>query len=104
MARTVIVSFLISITIMISVVNFVELDNRVISATYRNLMVKAKVVLVDKTSGAQLCDPVITIASPMPAGALRIRLPEATVPGTYFLMALNVHGDYLAKSADFQVV
>jgi hypothetical protein len=32
-------------------VNFVELENRVISATYRNLMVKAKVVLVNKTSG-----------------------------------------------------
>jgi len=88
---------------MISVVNFVELDNRIVSATYRNLMVKARVVLVEKTSGNQLPDPVITIASPMPTGSLRIRLPESIRSGTYFLMALNVHGDYLAKSADFQV-
>jgi hypothetical protein len=88
---------------MISVINFVELDNRVISATYRNLMVKAKVVLVDRTSGEPLTDPVTTIASPIPVGSLRIRLSEQVRPGTYFLMALNGHGDYLAKSADFQV-
>ena len=31
------------------VINFVELENRVISVTYRNLMVKAKVVLVSQT-------------------------------------------------------
>lgn len=88
---------------MISVINFVELDNRVISATYRNLMVKAKVVLVDRTSGEPLTDPVTTIASPIPVGSLRIRLSEQIKPGTYFLMALNGHGDYLAKSADFQI-
>jgi hypothetical protein len=88
---------------MISVINFVELDNRVVCATYRNLMVKARVVLIDKSSGEQLPDPVITIASPMPTGSLRIRLTESTRSGTYFLMALNVHGDYLAKSVDFQV-
>ena len=57
------------------VINFVELENRVISATYRNLMVKAKVVIVDKISGEQLPDPVTTIASPVPVGALRIRRP-----------------------------
>jgi hypothetical protein len=39
------------------VINFVELENRAISATYRNLMVKAKVVLMNKTSGEQLADP-----------------------------------------------
>ena len=89
--------------IMISVVNFVELDNRVVSATYRNLMFKAKVVLVDKGSGAQLPEPVTTIASPMPTGSLRIRLPDTIGPGTYFLMALNVHGDTLAKSLDFEI-
>ena len=43
-----------------STINFVELENRVVSATYRNLMVKAKVVLVDKSSGRQLPDPVTT--------------------------------------------
>ena len=88
---------------MISIINFVELENRVISATYRNLMVKAKVVLVDKTSGEQLSDPVTTIASPVPSGSLRIRLPESVKPGAYFLKALNGHGDYAAQSAEFYV-
>jgi hypothetical protein len=62
-------------------INFVELENRVISATYRNLMVRAKVVIVDKISGEQLPDPVTTIASPVPVGALRIRLPGASNRG-----------------------
>lgn len=88
---------------MISVINFVELDNRVIRATYRNLMVRAKVLLVDKASGDPLADPVITITSPLPVGSLRIRLPDQLGPGTYFLKALNGHGEYLAKSADFDI-
>jgi hypothetical protein len=88
---------------MISKINFVEVENRVVSATYRNLMIKAKVVLVDKTSGAQLTDPITTIASPVPVGSLRIPLSERVRPGTYFLVALNGHGSYLAKSAEFEV-
>ena len=86
-----------------AIITFVELENRVISATYRNLMVKAKVVLVDKTSGEQLSDPVTTIASPVPSGSLRIRLPDSVKPGTYFLKALNGHGDYAAQSVEFYV-
>jgi hypothetical protein len=86
-----------------SVINFVELDNRVISATYRNLMIRAKVVLIETASGNRLPEPVTTITSPMPAGSLRIRLPDQVRPGTYFLTALNAHGEYLARSADFEV-
>jgi hypothetical protein len=86
-----------------SVVNFIELENRVISATYRNLMVKARVVLVETASGQPLADPVTTIASPLPNGMLRIRLPDSIKPGTYFLQALNAHGDDLARSTAFQV-
>jgi hypothetical protein len=86
-----------------SIVNFVELENRIISATYRNLMIKAKVILVEKASGQQLPDPVTTISSPLPIGALRIRLPEAVKPGVYFLRALNAHGDDVARSAEFRV-
>jgi hypothetical protein len=86
-----------------SIINFVELENRVISATYRNLMVKAKVVLVEKAGGEQLPDPVTTISSPLPSGALRIRLPDSVRPGLYFLRALNAHGDDVAKSVEFQV-
>jgi len=86
-----------------AVINFVELENQVVSATYRNLMVRAKVVVVNKTSGEQLPDPVVMIASPAPAGSLRIRLPESVEPGTYFIRALNGRGEYAAKSAEFEV-
>jgi len=85
------------------VVNFVELENRVISATYRNLMIKAKVVLVEKASGLALAEPVATIASPLPTGSLRIRLPKVVKPGFYFLRALNAHGQDVAQSVDFEI-
>jgi hypothetical protein len=86
-----------------STIHFVELENRVISATYRNLMFRAKVVLVNKTSGEPLPDPVTTIASPLPSGSLRIRLPASVKPGAYFLKALNGHGEHAAQSAEFYV-
>jgi len=86
-----------------AVINFVELENRVISATYRNLMVKAKVVLVNRASGEQLPDPVATISSPAPNGSVRLRLPDSVKPGTYYLKALNGHGEYAAKSVDFDI-
>jgi hypothetical protein len=86
-----------------SVINFVELENRVIAATYRNLMIGAKVVLVNQTSGHQLPDPITTIGSPAPNGSLRIRLPDTVKPGAYFLKALNAHGDYAAQSVEFYV-
>jgi hypothetical protein len=85
------------------IINFVELENRVISARYRHLMISAKVVLVDKTSGEQLTDPVITIASPVPSGSLRIRLPDSIKSGTYYLKALNGHGQDAAQSVEFDV-
>ena len=88
---------------MISIINFVELENRVITATYRNLMIRAKVVLVEKASGEQLADPVVTIASPAPNGSLRIRLPHAVKPGIYYLRALNGHGEAAAHSVEFYV-
>jgi hypothetical protein len=84
-------------------IRFLEIENRVITATYRRLMVKAKVVLVEKASGRQLPEPVTTIASPVPVGALRIRLPDTITPGTYFLKALNGHGQDAAQSAEFEV-
>ena len=85
------------------IINFAELENRVISATYRNLMIGAKVVLVNKTTGEHLPDPVTTIASPVPNGSLRIRLPESFKPGAYYLKALNGHGEYAAQSIEFYV-
>jgi hypothetical protein len=86
-----------------SIINFVELENRVISATYRNLMIRAKVVLVHKADGAQLAEPVTMIASPAPNGWLRIRLPDSIKPGSYYLKALNGHGEPAAESAEFHV-
>jgi hypothetical protein len=86
-----------------SAINFIELENRIISATYRNLMIKAKVVLVDRASGEQLADPVTTIASPAPNGWLRIRLPESVKSGSYYLKALNGHGEAAAQSVEFYV-
>jgi len=86
-----------------AVINFVEFENHVISATYRNLMIRAKVVLVDKASGEQLPEPVITITSPLPAGSLRIRVPDAIKPGAYYLKALNGHGEQAAQSAVFHI-
>ena len=86
-----------------SILNFVELEHRVISATYRNLMIRAKIVLVDKASGEQLSDPVSTIASPAPNGWLRIRLPETIKAGAYYLKALNGHGEAAAQSTEFYI-
>jgi hypothetical protein len=85
------------------VVNFVELENHVISAIYRNLMIGAKVVIVDRASGEQLLEPVTTITSPMPNGTLRIRLPSSVKPGDYYLKALDGHGQPAAQSAAFYV-
>ena len=85
------------------VINFDEFENGVVSATYRNLMIGAKVVLVDKTSDQPLSDPITTIASPAPNGSLRIRLPATVRPGDYYLKALNGHGASVAHSAGFRV-
>ncbi|HEY5130380.1 MAG TPA: hypothetical protein VIJ35_24355 [Bradyrhizobium sp.] len=85
------------------VINLVEFENRAISAIYRNLMIKAKVVVVEKTSGAELSDPVATIASPAPNGSLRMKVPDSVKSGTYYLKALNAHGEYAAQSVDFYI-
>ncbi len=86
-----------------SSIHFVELDNRVITATYRNLMIKAKVVLADEASGQPLPDPVTIISSPLPASQLRIRLPDSVGAGLYVLVAFNAHGEKVAQSAAFEV-
>ncbi|WP_456623649.1 MULTISPECIES: hypothetical protein [unclassified Bradyrhizobium] len=84
-------------------ISFVEIENRVIVAKYQRLMVRAKVVLVEKGSGRQFPETTTTIASPVPVGALRIRLPDAIRPGTYFLKAINGHGEDAAQSVDFEI-
>lgn len=86
-----------------SVIHFVEFENQVISATYRNLMFGATVVLVDNGSGDQLDEPVTRITSRLPAGSLRIRVPASLKAGTYFLRALNGHGRRVAQSVQFNI-
>ncbi len=88
---------------MSSFINYVEIENRIITATYRNLMIGAKVVLVEKTSDQQLPDPVTRIVSPAPTGSLRIRLPATVQSGDYYLKALNGHGASVALSVEFHV-
>ena len=88
---------------MISIISFVELENQVISATYRNLMFGATIVLVDEASGDQLSDPVTRDTSRVPVGSIRIRLPASFKAGTYFLRALNGHGRHVAQSAQFEI-
>ena len=48
-------------------------------------------------------EPIVKIASPAPAGSLRIRLPASVKPGSYCLRALNLHGVDVAQSAAFHV-
>ena len=86
-----------------SAINFVEFENQIVLATYRNLMIGARVLLVDKESGHQLPEPVVRIVSPAPNGSVRIRLPAPFKPGTYYLRALNGHGAHIAQSAPFRI-
>ena len=86
-----------------SVINFVEFENRVVSAIYRNLMIGAKVVLVDKTSDQQLPDPVTTIASPAPHRLAPDQAAGHGRAGDYYLKALNGHGAHVAQSVGFHV-
>ena len=86
-----------------SVISFIEFENQVISAAYRKLMIGATVVLVDAASGLALPQPVTRITSHLPTGAIRIRLPASFRAGTYFLRALNGHGEHVAQSVEFSV-
>jgi hypothetical protein len=85
------------------VISSIEIENRVIVAKYRRLMVGAKVVLVEKTSDRHVPETITRVASPVPVGALRIRLPDVVKPGTYFLKAFNGRGEDAAQSADFEI-
>jgi len=86
-----------------SAITFVELDNRVITANYRHLVIKAKVVLADAASGRPLSEPVTSISSPLPVGQLRIRLPDSVKAGLYVLQAFNAHGEKVAQSVAFDI-
>jgi len=88
---------------MFSAINFKEFENQVILATYSNLMIGARIVLVDADNGLQLPEPVASIASPAPNGTVRLRLPTVFKPGSYYLRALNGHGSGIAQSSVFSI-
>jgi len=88
---------------MTSAINFVELESSVIAATYRNLVIRAKVLLVEKASGEPLPKQVTTITSPLPINSLRIRLSAGIRAEIYFLLARNAYGDEVARSAEFSI-
>jgi hypothetical protein len=83
------------------VINFVSIENRTVSAEYRNLMIGGKAVFVDKTSGQQLPAPVTPIDSTH--GSLTIKLPDSVKAGQYHLNALDPHDHFAAQSVDFFV-
>jgi len=82
---------------------FIELENRVISVKYRCLMIGAKILLVEKKSGQMLPHPAAAVASPVPAGSLRIAIPKTFAPGYYFLRALDRRGNTAAQTAEFYI-
>lgn len=82
---------------------FIELENRVISVKYRCLMIGARIMLVEKNSGRILSDPAAAVASPVPAGSLRIAIPKTFVPGYYFLRALDRRGNTAAQTVEFYI-
>jgi hypothetical protein len=86
-----------------SVINFVEFEHQIVLATYRHLMIGAKVVLVDNENGEALPEPVARIASPAPNGSVRLRLPASVKPGSYCLRAINGHGEHIAQSVPFSI-
>ena len=88
---------------MTSALHFKELENEVVSATYCNLMIGAKIVLVESGCDMQLQEPIASIQSPAPNGMVRLRLPASFRPGTYYLRALNAHGESVAESAAFRI-
>ncbi len=88
---------------MTSAIHFKEFESQVISATYRNLMIGAKVVLVDIENGLPLPEPVASITSRAPNGMVRLRLPASFKSGTYYLLALNGHGARVAQSSAFSI-
>jgi hypothetical protein len=84
------------------IVNFVAYKNREISLDYRNFLIGMKIVLIDKTSGQQLPEPVVTIDN-AGHGSLTIKVPDAVAAGQYHLAALDPHGHLAAQSVDFSV-
>ena len=79
---------------------FVKVSGLLINATYDNFPVGAKISVVNKTSGDEKL--VDTVAQGMTTNTgMGILLPKETLPGAYFLRAVDANGDFLAQSVVF---
>jgi hypothetical protein len=82
------------------IVNFVRISGRDISAACQDLPDATQVVLVNKTSGATMPNPVTPASG---SGPLAIQLPAGFPPGAYYLKAQDSAGSLLAQSVEFYV-
>lgn len=82
------------------IVSFAGISGLDISAAYQNLPDGAQVVVVNKTSGVAMPDPVTPASG---SGALAIQLPAGFPPGDYYLKAQDSAGSWLAQSVEFYV-
>jgi hypothetical protein len=82
------------------IINFASISGKEISANYENLPDRSQIVLVDKTSGKTMADPVTGAAG---SGRLTIELPLRFPSGAYCLQAQDQSGKYLAQSVQFYV-
>jgi hypothetical protein len=82
------------------ILNFVSISGSQVAATTANFPNGARIVLVNKTSGATLPDPVTKVSDNGPLG---ITLSEDITPGAYYLKGLDQDGGYLAQSVEFYI-
>ena len=85
------------------ILNFVNLQGRVVHATYQHMPANSKIVLIDKISGKAMPAPVAVARASDSQIAVTIKLPATVKAGTYHLKAQNLAGGYLAQSVDFTV-
>jgi hypothetical protein len=82
------------------IINFVSISGLDISAAYQNLPDGTQVVLVNKTSGLTMPNPVTSASG---SGPLAIQLPAGFPLGAYYLKAQDGAGSWLAQSVEFYV-
>jgi hypothetical protein len=82
------------------IINFASISGKRVFAVHQDLPDRSQVVLVDKTSGKTMADPVTGASG---SGNLTIELPLRFPAGAYYLKALDQAGKRLAQSVDFYV-
>ncbi len=82
------------------IINFLGISGLDISAACQNLPDGTQVVVVNKTSGVTMPDPVTPARG---SGPLAIQLPAGFPLGAYYLKAQDSAGSWLAQSVAFYV-